>query len=392
MPWRHRLAGRCIGGTAAVTSHSELVLEQLRQGDDFTLYRGREPDAPALLALCVSPRQPQRHGVERVVHEYELAAELDPAWAAKPIALTRHEGRPMLLLEDPGGEPLDQLLQRARAARQPFDLTRVLEVAGNLASSLAHVHARGLIHKDVKPANVLVDDAGRTHLMGFGIASRLLREHQAPGPTELIAGTFAYMAPEQTGRMNRSMDARSDLYSLGVTLYEMLTGCLPFTASDPQEWIHCHIARTPLPPSERRRGLPAMLDAIVLKLLAKNAEDRYQTASGVATDLRACLAAWTACQRIDAFTPGEHDMPGRLLMPERLYGREDATGVLLAAFDRVVRRGTIELVLVSGHAGIGKSSVVNELHRALVPPRGRSRRSACSRRSARGWPMRSSAS
>ena len=206
--------------------------------------------------------------------------------------------------------------------------------------------------------------------MGFGIASRLPRERQAPAPPEVIAGTLAYMAPEQTGRMNRSIDFRSDLYALGVTLYEMLTGELPFAASDPMEWVHCHIARQPAPPDERVAGIPGPLSAIVMKLLAKNAEDRYQTAAGLAVDLRKCLAEWETHRGIEPFPLGADDVSDRLMAPEKLYGREHEIETLLGAFDRVVANGATELVLVSGYAGIGKSSLVNELHKALVPPRG----------------------
>ncbi|HKB62574.1 MAG TPA: AAA family ATPase, partial [Burkholderiales bacterium] len=207
-------------------------------------------------------------------------------------------------------------------------------------------------------------------LTGFGIASRLPREHQAPAPPEVIAGTLAYMAPEQTGRMNRSVDSRSDLYALGVTFYEMLTGTLPFAAADPMEWVHCHIARQPVPPNEQVAGVPGPLSAIVMKLLTKTAEERYQTAAGVEADLRRGLAEWESHGRIDPFSLGAYDTSDRLLIPEKLYGREREIEVLIALFDRVAANGTSELVLVSGYAGIGKSSVVNELHKALVPPRG----------------------
>jgi hypothetical protein len=228
-----------------------------------------------------------------------------------------------------------------------------------------------LIHKDIKPANILVDAAsGGVWLTGFGIASRLPREHQLPAPPEVIAGTLAYIAPEQTGRMNRSVDSRSDLYALGVTFYEMLTGTLPFTAVDPMEWVHCHIARQPVPPSQRVAEIPQPLSAIVMRLLAKTAEERYQTAAGVEADLLRCLAEREATGRIGSFPLGAHDASDRLLIPEKLYGRKREIDTLLAAFDRVVATGTPELVLVSGYSGIGKSSVVNELHKALVLPRG----------------------
>jgi predicted ATPase/signal transduction histidine kinase len=177
------------------------------------------------------------------------------------------------------------------------------------------------------------------------------------------------MSPEQTGRMNRSVDTRSDLYSLGVTLYQMLTGVLPFAAADPLEWVHCHIARQPVAPVDRRT-VPEALSAITLKLLEKNAEQRYQTAVGLEADLRRCLSAWHTQGRIDSFVLGADDVSGRLLIPERLYGREREVDALLTAFDRVVAGGRPELVLVSGYSGIGKSAVVNELHKSLVSPRG----------------------
>jgi PAS domain S-box-containing protein len=271
----------------------------------------------------------------------------------------------MLILEDAGGEPLDRLLG------QPMELSRFLRFAVGLAAALGKLHQQGLIHKDIKPANILVDSAsGAVWLTGFGIASRLPRERQPAEPAEMIAGTLACMAPEQTGRMNRSIDSRSDLYSLGVTFYEMLTGALPFTASDPMEWVHCHIARQPVAPDQYAKEIPAPLSAIVMKLLAKTAEERYQTAAGIAGDLRRCLTEWEAHSRIDPFRLGAHDLSDRLLIPERLYGREREIEALIASFDRVVSHGTPELVLVPGYSGIGKSSVVHELHKVLVPPRG----------------------
>ncbi len=250
-------------------------------------------------------------------------------------------------------------------------MDRFLRLAIGIAAALGKAHQRGLVHKDVKPANILVNCAdGLTRLTGFGIASRLPRERQAPEPPEVIAGTLAYMAPEQTGRMNRSIDSRSDLYALGVTFYQMLAGRLPFNAADPTEWVHCHIARKPVPPSERLESVPAALSEIVMKLLAKTAEERYQTAAGLEHDLRRCLAEWELEGRVEPLALGQGDKPDRLLIPEKLYGREREVASMLAAFDRVAASGAPELVLVSGYSGIGKSSVVNELHKALVPTRG----------------------
>jgi PAS domain S-box-containing protein len=342
------------------------VFEPLRKDEDFILYRGRsKDDGSQVLVLSPVAEYPAPEILKWLEHAYSLREELDPTWAARPITITRHWDRPVLVLVDPGGEPLDQLLG------QPLDLAFWLRLAVSLASAIDHLHQRGIIHKDIKPANVLVDSVtGQCRLMGFGIASRLPRERQAPEPPEFIAGTLPYMAPEQTGRMNRSVDSRSDLYSLGVTLYEMLTGSLPFTASDPMEWVHCHIARQPVQPRQRRREVPETISAIILKLLSKTAEERYQTAAGFVADLRKCLSDWESCGRISSFTLGAHDISDRLLMPEKLYGRDREIKTLLDAFDQVVTTGKPNLMLVSGYSGIGKSSVVYELHKALVPPRG----------------------
>src|SRR6202166_191160 len=257
---------------------SGYVFSSLREGD-IALYRGSGNGlAPILL---VAAEETSLGCVERLEHEYALKAELDADWAARPVALTHDNRRMTLVLKDPRGAPVDRLLGR------PLDVWHFLHIAIPLAGVLRQVHERGLIHKDIKPANILVDAAsGGVWLTGFGIASRLPREHQSPAPPEVIAGTLAYMAPEQTGRMNRSVDSRSDLYALGVTFYEMLAGTLPFTAADPMEWVHCHIARQPPKPSEQTDRIPEPISAIVLKLLAKTAEERYQTAAGVEADLR----------------------------------------------------------------------------------------------------------
>ena len=341
-------------------------LKILQENGEFVLSRGRlASDGSAVLLKAPTSKHPAPASVRRLEHAYALRDALDSAWAARPVALVHDHERLLLLLEDPGGEILDRFLGR------PLELTQFLRIAIGLANAIGRLHARDLIHKDIKPANVLVNSAtGEVWLTGFGIATRLPRERQSPEPPEFIAGTLPYMAPEQTGRMNRSIDSRSDLYSFGITLYEMLTGSLPFSASDPMEWVHCHIAKQPTPPSERLQHIPGAIPAIVMKLLAKTAEERYQTAAGAESDLRRCLAQWETERRIDEFPLGEHDTPDRLLVPEKLYGRAQEINTLLAAFERVVAGGRPELMLVAGYSGVGKSSVVNELHKPLVPPRG----------------------
>jgi PAS domain S-box-containing protein len=342
--------------------------QPFRQGRDYALYRGKEVGSQKkVLGVAVSGRR-SAHNLDRLKQEYLLADKLDSAWAVQPIDLVRHEGQPILVLEDPGGEPLDWIIEQHQEAA--IDLGRFLRIAIGMAAALGGAHRQGLIHKDVKPANALVDRFDRVWLMGFGIASQLPRERQTPRPPETIAGTLAYMAPEQTGRVNRNIDSRSDLYSLGVTLYELLTGTLPFNASEPMEWVHCQIARLPKPPSERRPDIPETVSAIIMKLLAKSAEERFQTAAGLERDLRRCLQEWDAHGRVEMFSPGENDVPGHLLIPEKLYGRASERNGLLAPFDRVVEGGKPELILISGYSGIGKSSLVHETFGTLAPPRG----------------------
>jgi len=317
----------------------------------------------AVLAVLPAADRPPPVILERLAHEYELRDALDAAWAARPLALAREDGRTALLLQDPGGEPLERVMGG------PMEAGSFLRLAIGVAAAISNAHQRTLVHKDVKPANILVNcPDGRTRLTGFGIASRLPRERQAPDLLEVIAGTLAYMAPEQTGRMNRSIDSRSDLYALGVTFYQMLTGRLPFSAADPMEWVHCHIARKPVAPSERLESIPAVLSEIVMKLLAKTAEERYQTAAGVERDLRRCLAERELKGRIEPFALGEDDRPDWLMIPEKLYGREREIETLLIAFDRVVESGRPELVLVSGPHWIGGAG--NMWQRSALARRG----------------------
>src|SRR5713101_3411395 len=304
--------------------------------------------------LLVRSRFGERPGtVARLERVYELRDVLDSAWATRPLSFVS-EG---LLVEDPGGEVLSALVGR------PWELKDFLRVAIGIAEALRQLHRQGVVHKDIQPGHILVEvGTGRAWLTGFGIASRIARTTAQP---EIIAGTPAYMAPEQTGRINRSVDSRSDLYGFGTTLYQMLTGELPFAAAEPMEWIHSQVARAPKPPGERAPGIPAVVEGIVLKLLAKSAEHRYQTAAGVEADLRRCLAELESAGRIDSFLLASQDVRDRLAIPDRLYGRERDVEALRSVFAGFAAKTTPQLALVSGAPGVGKSSLVKELQRSL---------------------------
>ncbi len=341
-------------------------LQTLQEDETLVLLRGLRDSSAARVLLKTSVLQhAPPSSLARLEHEYAVRSKLDPAWAVIPLELSTVKGQTTLILADPGGETLERLLE----PRPP--LAQALGIAVSLCGALDELHRRQLIHKDIKPASLLVDaSTGELRLMNFGVASELPREHRTAEPCETVEGTLAYMAPEQTGRMNRSIDSRSDLYSVGVTLYQLFTGDLPFAARDPVEWMHCHIARRPVPPHERVKDIPRQISAVIMKLLAKASEERYQTAKGAQVDLQRCAQEWNTLGHIAAFPLGTKDVSSRLLVPEKLYGRQRERDALLAAFGSVEATGQRCTVLVSGYSGVGKSSLVNELQEVMLPARG----------------------
>jgi PAS domain S-box-containing protein len=342
------------------------IIETLDRDEDVLLYRARRrSDRRRVVLKVLAPEIPQSRELERLRNEVEVAGDLEQPGVLRPLMLATHDGVPALVSEDVSGVPL------ARLVGQPFVVGRFLELAAALAEGLDQIHRAGLVHKDLTPRNIIVDEVRReVRLQGFGLASRVPRQPPVSQPPELIEGTLPFMSPEQTGRMNRAVDNRSDLYSLGVVFFLMLTGKLPFTAKDPLGWVHAHVA-WPVPSvRELSPEVPALLDAIVRRLLEKMPENRYQSARGLRQDLDRAAAAWRATGSIAPFALGERDVSDRLKLPQRLYGRETELAALQAVLDETVANGRPALALISGYAGVGKSGLVHELLRSIERARG----------------------
>ena len=343
-------------------------LDQISKEAGSVLYRARRlQDGEQVLLKQLDPAHADAAQSDYFKREYLLLQSLDVAQLAKPIALIDEQGVLAAVHEDFPGELLNTVL----AEGSPLDLSVCLVIASHLAHALDGIHAAHIIHQDIRPANILIDrNSGEVRLMNFSLAlapehdTFLRKDHTA------ASGDWAYVSPEQTGRMNRSIDYRTDFYSLGITLYQMLTGRLPFQGSDLLEWTHCHIARSPLPPRELVPSLPEAVSDIVMKLLAKLPEDRYQSAQGLQADLEHCLTQWQTLGRIDSFALGADDVSSRFHIPHKLYGRDREITTLLAAFDQMAASGEAALVTVSGYAGIGKSALVHELHKPIVREHG----------------------
>jgi predicted ATPase/signal transduction histidine kinase len=341
------------------------VIEALGETRGQRLYRAHDRSGRRVVLKVLGADGPASRRVERLENELRVAARVGTGAVVRPIAVDRFQGDPALVLEDVGGASLD------RVVHGPLELGRFLRLGVGAAAALEDVHRHGVIHKDLKPPNLMVDEGtGQVRISGFGSASLMPRELQAARNPTRIEGTLAYMSPEQTGRVHRALDSRTDLYSLGVTFYEVLTGRLPFSASDPLGWVHCHIARAPAPPRTLLPALPETVSQIVMKLLAKPAEDRYQSAAGLRHDLELCQRHLEADGVIPGFPLATRDVWNRLQIPERLYGRQAERASLLAAFERVVREGQPQLVLLTGPGGIGKSMLGHELEATVLEARG----------------------
>lgn len=354
----------CERMTTCIAGYS--ILETLYQGTRTIIYRGlRIGDSSPVIIKTFSSDRPTPEALATLKHEYDIARGLDLPGIVKPYALEREHHTLSLVMEDFGGCALKDIMTTAT-----LPLQEVLKIALQVAETLGELHKRHIIHKDINPRNIIMNaHSGQSKIADFGIASLLPRENPSINHFSLLEGTLAYLSPEQTGRMNRAIDYRTDFYSLGVTLYEMLTGQLPFLATDPMELVHCHLAKAPIAAIEVNAAIPAAVSDIVMKLLQKAAENRYQSALGLKADLATCLLQLQTTGKVEPFELGQQDISGQFHIPQKLYGRTQQVADLLTVFERV-SHGSTELMLVSGYSGIGKSALVNEIHKPILRQRG----------------------
>ncbi len=321
----------------------------------------RESDGTPVAIKILKSDYPSATELARYRREFETTHSLNLPGVIQSLELQRHEKTLLIVFEDFGGMSVAELLRERKLSLDEF-----LDTAIQVTEALGHVHRARIIHKDISPANLVLNPGtGEAKLIDFGLSTRFATEHPVLKSAEVLEGTVAYMSPEQTGRMNRSLDYRTDFYSLGATFYEMLTGRRPFDAEDMIALVHCHIAREPVPPHRVNPDVPLALSKIVSKLMAKKAEDRYQSAAGIVADLETVRGRGN----LDRFEPGRFDHSERFQIPERLYGREDEVSRLLEAFERT-RRGPAELMLVAGYSGVGKSALIHEVHKPITKARG----------------------
>ncbi|MBD1932481.1 MULTISPECIES: trifunctional serine/threonine-protein kinase/ATP-binding protein/sensor histidine kinase [Cyanophyceae] len=353
------------------------IEEQIYAGSRTVVYRGtRKSDRQPVVIKLLRNEFPRFNELIHFRNQYIIGKNLDFSGIIKTYNLESYYNSYALILEDFGGISLcSYLTSVAEASKQNGETSSLpiplfLSIAVQVAHTLEGLCQHRVIHKDLKPANIVINPTSKeVKLIDFSIASLLPRETQEIQNPNVLEGTLPYISPEQTGRMNRGIDYRTDFYSLGVTFYEMLTGQLPFQTDDPMDLVHCHLAQQPIPVHHLNKSVPSVLSFIVSKLMAKNAEDRYQSALGLKYDLENCLHQWKETGEIADFELGSRDLCDRFIIPEKLYGREVEVQALLAAFERV-STGSAEMMLVTGFSGIGKTAVVNEVHKPIVRQRG----------------------
>ncbi len=374
------------------------ILSTISENENTLVYRGiREQDEQPVILKVLKQDYPTPLQLSQYQQEYEITHNLNLVGVVKAYSLEKYQNTLVIIFEDFGGKSLRKCLnERIKAGKELISLEEFLRIAIQIADSLGNIHAANIIHKDLNPANILVNsETGQLKIIDFGMSTVLSQENTSVNNPNILEGTLAYISPEQTGRMNRSLDYRTDFYSLGVTFYELLTHRLPCEATDVLELVHFHIAKQPVPPVEgrrqkaegRREEIPQVVSDIVMKLLAKNAEERYQSAWGLKADLEGCLRQLVATGKVETFSLGSQDISDKFQITQKLYGREQEIAALLGTFERVIgdlseeqrtnnkqqitnNKGQSELMLVAGYAGIGKSVLVQEIYKPITQKRG----------------------
>lgn len=341
-------------------------LEKLYSGNHIDAYRGeRVSDKGKVILKTTKGDYPSDKDIAALHHEFHLLEKLHLPGIIRAESLFEQQHRWILVLEDIAGKPLQEFLNG-----KPLELKEFFRIALQLVDIIGSLHQHHIIHKDIKPSNIIIEPTTLTiKLADLSISSQLSEESQEYMHPTILEGSLPYLSPEQTGRLNRPIDYRSDFYSLGITFFEVLTGQLPFQAQDPMELVHAHLAKFPPRVSSINSKIPDMISAIIAKLLAKMPEDRYDSAIGLKADLAECARQWDKHRYIEPFELGQQDIHDHLHISQKLYGREEEIETLLAAFDRV-SLGTNELFLVSGYAGIGKTSLVREVHKPITSRHG----------------------
>lgn len=334
--------------------------ETLFYGRETTIWRAHTTTNPISVILKISTI-PTKQNIARLKREYRLLSSLDIDNVIRALGEVHAEGKYGLVLEDKKQTMMERLIQN-----KPMDLDVFFPIAIHLASAINALHDGGIIHKDIKPNNILVDvETGKVTLIDLSIAAEMSREFHLSTAPEQLEGTLAYMAPEQTGRVNRNVDQRADLYSLGITFYQMLTGKLPFVTDDPSAMIYAHMTKMPTPPHLVNRHIPEILSDIVMTLLKKDVSERYQTAHILEKDLSHCYSEWQKLRSIPKFPIKQNDIPAQLVISEKIYGREKILADLMAIYERISHKG-LEFAVLTGEAGIGKTALIEQLRYELI--------------------------
>lgn len=341
--------------------------EVIYSGKHSLVYRACDPECQKKVVIKVLKSEfPSNEEIGKFKYEFETANSLKQIpGVIKVYSLEKYQNSLAIIMEDIGGDDLFTLLEKGRLNLQQF-----FDIALPIVDIMGQLNEKNVIHKDINPGNIIYNKETQTlRLIDFGISTDLERENFEFTNLKLLEGTLPYISPEQTGRMNRSIDYRSDYYSLGVTFYELITGTLPFKGHDPLALVHAHIAKIPTPPSEICSDIPEAVSKIILKLMSKRAEDRYQSMFALKKDLLKCKNQLKTMGHIDSFEIASYNVSSHFQIPEKLYGRQSEIDLMVGQFLEMCK-GKMEILLVSGFSGVGKTTLIHEMYKPIVEHRG----------------------